>query len=114
MRLVRNSGTDRGVDSLRAWLTPGASIDVLSPFFSLFAFAELRDALDRVGQCRLLLGEPDAILPGLFGGEADIASRGALQGRWLGRLRRNLQIIRLSVPIQSFLLAHRSQCRRGR
>jgi hypothetical protein len=62
MRLVRNSGTDRGVDSLRVWLTPGASIDVLSPSFSLFAFAELRDALDRVGQCRLLLGEPDAKL----------------------------------------------------
>ena len=29
---------------------------------------------------------PSAILPGLFGGDADIASRGSLQGRWLARL----------------------------
>ena len=86
MRLVRNSGTDRGVDSLREWLTQGASIDLVSPSFSLFAFGELRDVLDRVDRCRLLLGEPDAILRGLFGGEADIASRGSLQGRWLARL----------------------------
>ena len=86
MRLVRNSGTDRGVDSLREWLTQGTNVDLVSPSFSLFAFAELWDALDRVERCRLLLGEPDAILPGLFGGDADIASRGSLQGRWLARL----------------------------
>ncbi len=86
MRLVRNSGTDRGVDSLREWLTQGTNVDLVSPSFSLFAFAELRDALDRVERCRLLLGEPAAILPGLLGGDADIASRGALHGRWLARL----------------------------
>jgi hypothetical protein len=86
MRLVRNSGTDRGVDSLREWLTQGTNVDLVSPSFSLFAFAELRDALDRVERCRLLLGEPDAILPGLLGGDADIVSRGALHGRWLARL----------------------------
>jgi hypothetical protein len=86
MRLVRNSGTDRGVDSLREWLTQGTNVDLVSPSFSLFAFAELRDVLDRVERCRLLLGEPAAILPGLLGGDADIASRGALHGRWLARL----------------------------
>lgn len=86
MRLVRNSGTDRGIDSLREWLTQGANVDLVSPTFSLFAFAELRNALDRIERCRLLLGAPGAILPGLFGGDADIASRGALQGRWLARV----------------------------
>jgi hypothetical protein len=67
-------------------LTQGTNVDLVSPSFSLFAFAELRDVLDRVERCRLLLGEPAAILPGLLGGDADIASRGALHGRWLARL----------------------------
>jgi len=86
MRLLRNSGTDRGLDRLREWLTQGAHVDLVSPSFSLFAFAELKDVLNRVDQCRLLLGEPDKIAPALFGGDADIVFRGRLQGRWLARL----------------------------
>ena len=86
MRLLRNSGTDRGLDRLREWLTQGAHVDLVSPSFSLFAFAELKDVLNRVDQCRLLLGELDKIAPALFGGDADIVFRGRLQGRWLARL----------------------------
>jgi hypothetical protein len=85
MRLLRNSGTDRGVDLLRDWLTSGTRVDVVSPSFSLWAFAELKDVLDRVDRCRLLLGEPDSIAPSLLGGDGDIAFRGQLQGRWLAR-----------------------------
>jgi hypothetical protein len=48
MRLLPNTGSDRGIDHLRQWLTPGASVDFMSPSFSLLAFAELREALDRV------------------------------------------------------------------
>ncbi len=86
MRLIRNSGTDRGIDRLREWLDQGALIDIVSPSFSLFVFAELRGPLDRVERCRLLLADASAVLPGLFGGEADIVFRGQLQGRWLARL----------------------------
>lgn len=85
MRLLRNSGTDRGVDLLRDWLTSGTRVDVVSPSFSIWAFAELKDVLDRVDRCRLLLGEPDSIAPSLLGGDGDIAFRGQLQGRWLAR-----------------------------
>jgi hypothetical protein len=86
MKLLRNSGTDRGIDLLREWLTPGARVDVVSPSLSLWAFAELKDALDRVERCRLLLGEPDSIAPSLLGSDADIAFRGQLQARWLARI----------------------------
>jgi len=58
----------------------------VSPSFSSWAFAELREALERVDQCRLLLGESASIAPVLFGGDTDIAFRGQLQGRWLARV----------------------------
>lgn len=86
MRLVRNSATDRVVDKLREWLDQGALIDIVSPTFSLPAFAELRNGLNGVERCRLLLGDANSILPSLLGSEADIAFRGQLQGRWLARL----------------------------
>ncbi|MCY1665043.1 helicase-related protein [Rhizobium sp. SL86] len=86
MRLIRNSGTDRAIDRLREWLDQGALIDIVSPSFSLLAFAELRGALDRIERCRLLLGDASSVLPSLLGGEADIVFRGQLQGRWLARL----------------------------
>ena len=41
MRIVPNAGTDRVIDSLTPWLRTGASIDVVTPELSLFAFAEL-------------------------------------------------------------------------
>jgi hypothetical protein len=85
MRLLRNSGTDRAVDLLRGWLTPGARVDLVSSSFSLWAFAELRDTLERVDRCRLLLGEPNSIATSLLGGDGDITFRGQLQGRWLAR-----------------------------
>lgn len=86
MRLVRNRGGDRVVDRLREWLDQGALIDIVSPSFSLLAFAELRGALDRIERCRLLLGDASSVLAGLLGGEADIVFRGQLQGRWLASL----------------------------
>jgi hypothetical protein len=85
MRLLRNSGTDRGVDLLHDWLTPGTRIDLVSPSFSLWAFAELKDALDRVDKCRLLLGDPNSIASSFLGGDNDIAFRAQLQARWLAR-----------------------------
>ena len=108
-RIVRNIGSDRGVDFLRKSLTQGARVDLVSPSFSLWAFAELKDALDRVDRCRLLLGEPDLIAPSLLGGDGDIAFRSQLQGRWLARIavdwigeRAEIRIAR-KVPPQSLV-----------
>ena len=85
MRLLRNSGTDRALDLLRDWITPGARVDLVSSTFSLLAFAELKDALERADRFRMVLGEPNSIATSLLGGDADIAFRGQLQGRWLAR-----------------------------
>ena len=85
MRLLPNSGNERVIDRLRDWLHPGASIDLMSPGFSLHAFAETRDLLAKPGRVRLLLGEHKALVQSLFGGAADISHRGKLQGRWLAR-----------------------------
>ncbi|MCW5737193.1 MAG: DEAD/DEAH box helicase family protein [Enhydrobacter sp.] len=85
MRLLPNSGNERVIDRLRDWLHPGASIDLMSPAFSLHAFAETRDLLAKPGRVRLLLGEPQGLVQSLFGGAADISHRGKLQGRWLAR-----------------------------
>ena len=57
MRLLRNSGNERVIDQLRDWLHPGTSIDLMSPEFSLHAFAETRDMMAKPGDVRLLLGE---------------------------------------------------------
>jgi hypothetical protein len=85
MRLVQNTGNDRVVDLLRDWAVPGSAIDVMSPAFSIFAYAEVQDLLES-SSCRLLLGAPDEVEASLFGNSADIASRGKLQGRWLAKL----------------------------
>ena len=75
MRLVRNSSADRALDLLREWLAPNAGIDIVSPTFSLLAFAEIRDALERIDRCRLVLGERDLIATSLLGNDGDIAAR---------------------------------------
>ena len=86
MKLIRNSGNDRVIDRLRNWLTPGSAVDLMSPTFSINAFAETREFLDKTSRCRLLFGNADALPSALFGGSSDIAFRGRLQGRWLTRL----------------------------
>jgi hypothetical protein len=86
MKFLRNSGTDRAIDHLRQWLALGTRMDLVSPAFSLWAFAELREPLDRVTSARLLLGDAESILPTLLGGEADVVFRSQLQGRWLARI----------------------------
>jgi hypothetical protein len=112
MRLLRNSGTDRGIDRLREWMAQGTGVDLVSPSFSLWAFAEVKDALDRAGPCRLLLGELASIAPALLGGDADMMFRGQLQGRWLARLaadwiskRAEVRLARKAPP-QSLVLLH--------
>ena len=47
MRLLRNGGTNRGMDGPREWLTPETTVDLASPAFSALTFAEREDVSDR-------------------------------------------------------------------
>jgi hypothetical protein len=57
MKLVKNTGTDRVIDELRRSLAPPSFLDLASSEFSLFAYAELRELLDKLDACRIVLPE---------------------------------------------------------
>ncbi|MDO8275087.1 MAG: SNF2-related protein, partial [Serpentinimonas sp.] len=82
MRLVQNSGADRVIDLVRPHLKPGSQLCCVTPSFSLFAFAELRDALTKLEQAQFILPSSDDALQYL-GGDGDRANRNRLQARWL-------------------------------
>lgn len=119
MKLIRNSGNERVIDRLREWLAQGASVDLMSPTFSVHAFAEVRELIEKAEKCRLLLGDEAALADSLFGGPADIVSRGQLQGRWLARLAANWIKKRAEVrcapsaPPQSLIVVQGAETRRA-
>lgn len=84
MKLIRNSGSDRVIDLIRSKISKGRQLDVVSPVFSLFAFAELMRELDELSRCRLVLPSANSEL-GILGSSADRADRNRLQSRWLAR-----------------------------
>lgn len=85
MRLIKNTGSDRVIDELRLSLASPSSLDLASPSFSLFAFGELRDILEKLDQCRMVLPPADGGDLGLSGAYADRVFRNRLQLRWLAR-----------------------------
>ncbi|MDP2619672.1 MAG: helicase-related protein [Hyphomicrobiales bacterium] len=85
MRLIKNSGNDRVVDALREVLGTESSLDVASPAFSLFAFAEVRSLLEKVAHSRLVLPTAQGTDLNLLGSEADRPFRNRLQAHWLAR-----------------------------
>jgi hypothetical protein len=60
-------------------------LDIASPSFSLFAFAELQDLLEKVAHCRLVLPTADGCDVNLLGSVADRPFRNRLQARWIAR-----------------------------
>ena len=82
MKLIHNTGVDRVIDLMRPHLKQGNQLGCLTPSFSLFAFAELRDALTALERVQLVLPPGDAEL-GFLGVEGDRAARNRLQVRWL-------------------------------
>ena len=82
MKLIQNRGADRAVDLLRPHLKAGQSMALMTPTFSLHAYAELRDALVRVSRTQLILPGEGQDLE-IQGGEGDRAARNRLQTRWL-------------------------------
>lgn len=119
MKLLRNSGNERVIDQLRDWLRPTVPVDLMSAEFSLFAFAETRDLLTKSGPVKLLLGEQNALIQSLFGGEADISYRGKLQGRWLARvahdwIKDHAEIRHATVaPLQSMIIVGAGEVRQA-
>ena len=85
MKLIKNTGNDRVIDELRQTLAPPSSLDLASPAFSLFAFAELRDLLEKLDTCRVVLPATNGHDLGLTGSDTDRAFRNRLQLRWLAR-----------------------------
>ncbi|HEY5504907.1 MAG TPA: SNF2-related protein, partial [Sedimentisphaerales bacterium] len=85
MKLISNTGTNRVIDALRQSFQSGASLDIATPFLSLFAFSELRDLLNHAKHSRLILPlNPDGDLT-LLGSAADRPARNRLHARWLAR-----------------------------
>lgn len=82
MKLVQNRGADRVIDLLRPHFKIGHSLALMTPTFSLHAYAELREALSRMGGAQLILPADGHDLQ-LQGGAGDRAARNRLQGRWL-------------------------------
>jgi hypothetical protein len=82
MRLIQNTGADRVIDLVRPHLANGNVFDCVTPSLSLFAFAELREALLGVGSAHLILPPDDEGLQ-FLGGEGDRAARNSLRARWL-------------------------------
>ena len=85
MRLIKNSGNDRVIDELRKNITPQSKLDIASPTFSLFAFAELRELLEAIAHCRLILPMTSGNDVGLLGSEQDRPFRNRLQNRVIAR-----------------------------
>lgn len=91
MKLVGNTGTNRVLDLIRPGLAQGNLLDVVTPAFSLFAFAEVQNDINALARCRLLLPPITEDLA-IVGSEADRTLRNRLQTRWLaGRLIQWLQ-----------------------
>ena len=67
MKLIKNTGNDRVIDELRQTFAPPSSLDLASPAFSLFAFAELRDLLEKLDACRVVLPATNGDELGLTG-----------------------------------------------
>jgi hypothetical protein len=85
MKLIKNTGSDRVIDELRQSLTSPALLDLASPSFSLFAFAELRQLLENLTSCRLVLQQKTSEELELVGSDADRAFRNRLNTHWLAR-----------------------------
>jgi len=85
MKLIKNTATNRLIDVLRHSLQPGTSLDIATPLFSLFAFSELRDLLNKKIHTRLIV--PLAVDHDLtlLGSSADRPARNRLQAHWLAR-----------------------------
>ena len=85
MKLIKNLGNERVVDEINRKIAKDAFLDLASSTFSLMAFGEIRQALDLLKSCRLVLPfYPGADLS-LLGNDEDRSFRNRLLAPWLAR-----------------------------
>lgn len=82
MKLIHNSGKDRVIDLIRPHIKRGNQLGCVTPSFSLYAFAEMRDALSVLERVQFILSPDDKALD-FLGEEGDRGARNCLQTRWL-------------------------------
>ena len=82
MKLIHNTGADRVIDLIRPHLKHGNQLGCVTPSLSLYAFAEMREALSVLDRVQLILSPDDGALE-FLGAEGDRAARNRLQARWL-------------------------------
>ena len=82
MKIIHNSGSARVLDLIRPHLQAGYQLGCVTPTFSLFAYAELRNALAGLERVQLLLPPQTEELE-FLGGPGDRAARNRLQNLWL-------------------------------
>lgn len=78
MKLLKISGKNRVLAALRAGLTPAVKLDIATPAFSVFAFAEFAAQMQSLSACRLVLPDSRHTHLQLLGSEADRAFRNQL------------------------------------
>lgn len=112
MKLINNSGSNRVIDLMRPYLKPEHQLGCVTPSFSLFAFAELRDALAKLKRVQLILPPTDDGLD-FLGSDGDRAARNRLQARWLANqcakwLDGNVELRRAHGPVPQGAVVMRS------
>lgn len=103
MKILRNTGTERVIDLIRPWLKPGNQLDLITPSFSLPAFAVILEEVTQLAKTRLVLPPENSELA-LLGTIADRAARNRLQTRWLAQCCANwiagqVELRRASGPV---------------
>ncbi len=79
MKIIRNIGTERVIDELGQALPEGGSLDAATSGVSLFAYAALKDELERLASARLVVAKEGFASSALLGSDADRAARNRLQ-----------------------------------
>jgi ribosomal protein L22 len=82
MKFVSNAGVDNVLAIAQPALQTGGQLDVVSPTFSFFAFAQLRGALAKLASARCLLPSTPESLQ-LQGGAGERSARNRLLTPWL-------------------------------
>jgi hypothetical protein len=111
MKLIKNTGTDRVMDALRSGLSASSKLDIATPAFSVFAFAEFATQLQNLSACRLVLPDGSQTDLQLVGSESDRAFRNQLTVPWLARrctdwITNRVEVRNTKTPLpQSSLIA---------
>ena len=58
MELLNNVGGERLGDALAASLDEGAKLSIISSYFTVFAYGELKEEFARIDEVRFLFSEP--------------------------------------------------------